>query len=231
MDQNNGVAGPVHQFHCEVKGMVLPKFHLWCLLYHRRRHHRRGVFSCGRRAGPLLMVMVFLLFCPAKTEGWEESSMMLSRLQDLPHSKDGENVSSPRDSVTSRYPCSALHVLYNAQIGSTNTFSTTKSCVFVRTTDTHLQRSALSPEEEGTISYRFSERHCHCSECKWAEELNRWLQWDTDSLQMVNSFPLRSVVGWMTAQYGCILQKLVLPPHTLLSWHFPLWKRQRDLER
>lgn len=73
----------------------------------------------------------------------------LSRLQDLPHPKDDENI---RDSVTivvgllvSRYPCSALHELYNAQTGSTNTFSATKSCVSGRTTDTHIQRSALSP--------------------------------------------------------------------------------------
>lgn len=66
-------------------------------------------------------------------------------LQDLPHSKDDEKFGSARDSVTSSYPCSALHALYNPQIGSTNIFSATKSCDSGRTTDTPLQRSALSP--------------------------------------------------------------------------------------
>lgn len=44
-------------------------------------------------------------------------------------------LSSPRNSVTSRYPCPALHALYSAQIGSTKTFSAPKSCASGRTTE------------------------------------------------------------------------------------------------
>lgn len=94
------------------------------------------------------MVAVFM-FCPAETGDWKEPSMhgKLSRLQDLPHSNDDENVSSPRDSVTSTYPCSALHAVYNAQIGSTNAFSATKKlCLW--------QNHRNSSSEEWTVTQR-----------------------------------------------------------------------------
>lgn len=93
----------------------------------------------------------------------------LSRLQELPHSKDEEKVSSPRDSVTSRYPCPA-------QIGSANIFLPLKAVSLSEPQILIFRGVHCHPKEGGMISYRFSERHCHCSECKWAEELNRWLQ-------------------------------------------------------
>lgn len=70
-------------------------------------------------------------------------------LQDLPHSKDDEKFGSARDSVTSSYPCSALHALYNPQIGSTNIFSATKSCDSGRTTDSSSEECTVTQRREG----------------------------------------------------------------------------------
>lgn len=152
-------------------------------------------------------------------DGWGEPSML---------SWDNEKVTRPRVSGASRQLFSQVSMLFTmlrlgAQIvlpQKAVSLAEPQILVFkgVLCTECH-------PKEGGMLSYSISGRHCHCSECKWAEELNRWLQWDMDSLQMVNSFPLRSVVGWMTAQYGSDSKSLYYPPHTLLSWHFPLWRR------
>lgn len=77
--------------------------------------------------------------------------------------------------------CSQVFMLFMMLGLGAQTVFALKSCLSGTTTDTFVQRqhcvlSVTQRREGGMLSHRISGRHCHCSECKWAEELNRWLQ-------------------------------------------------------
>lgn len=88
------------------------------------------------------------------------------------------------------------------------------------------------PKEGGMLSCRISGRHYHCLECKWAEDLNRWLQWDMDSTD--GEFIPSEISGgmddspiWLQTSKACIT-----PPHPVITTFSSLEKakglRNRD---
>lgn len=97
----------------------------------------------------------------------------LSRLRDLPHSIDDEKVSNPRDTVTLRYQ---LFMRFTMLRLEAQILFLPQKAVSVEEPQILIFTGVHCHPKEGGMIYGFSERRHHCSECKWAEELNRWLQ-------------------------------------------------------
>lgn len=100
----------------------------------------------------------------------------LSRLQDLPHSKMMRKLVVPETQYPQGIHAQLFRLFTMLRLGPQIRFLPQKSASLAEPQRLIFRGVHCHPEEGGTISYRFSERHCHCSECKWAEELNRWLQ-------------------------------------------------------
>lgn len=69
----------------------------------------------------------------------------LSRLQDLPHSKMMRKLVVPETQYPQGIHAQLFRLFTMLRLGAQILFSATKICVSGRITETHLQRSALSP--------------------------------------------------------------------------------------